>query len=810
MTAGSHLDIDQQQLGSFVDAVFRHASAGSFISLRSFFDHENKVFHALAVTLNGSGFEELKETAARLADVAANAPAAIVFAPPIASFSSEQHAREVDLAEAYTLSVECDEWPYAAYNHLTSILGRPTVVVESGGHWIDPTTGKVQPKADLHWRLTKPAKGEELRLLKEARQLAAGLVGADPTSSTAVHPMRWPGSWHRKQEPRLCKIGELNIDDEISLPVALAKLHAVAVQSDDPTDTGEGNDSPETAVLVQNIMRGGELHASTTALAARFLGQGMFPGAVVKLIREFMEASTAPRDARWQARYKDIPRAVTSAQNKFGTKQTGSAVPLDILGAPELTGWPELTPDCLPAPLYRYVMAEAERLNVDPAPLSAHILSACSASISDAWSIRPKRNDHWTQQPRLWTCVVKDVGARGTEMVRAAFWPLRDRDRELHVGWQSEHDQWKSRNSDPKQRGGGGPEDPEPSCPRLVTNDATIEAASEILRGGGDHAKLTILCDELVAFLGGFGRYTDAGSAVRAHWLEAYDGGPHQIDRIRRGNVYVPNWSVVICGNIQPRRLASMAKNLTDDGLFQRFLTVHANAPQLGIDDDKPLDPNIGADYRQLHQSLAALGAPETACWVDDEGLAVRKRFHRLIERLQSDPTFPIIIRETAPKWSGLLARISLIFHLVQLATGMTRDPYRVTGATVAMATTFLRRIALPNLFRLGFETMPDEGAPATHARWIAGHILAQGKESITARDIGRAYRPLRGRSRDASEAMSMLVDAGWATPTDARHDSVAWTINPVVHTCFAAAAAKERERRAQVHATIRSAVTDL
>ena len=40
------------------------------------------------------------------------------------------------------------------------------------------------------------------------------------------------------------------------------------------------------------------------------------------------------------------------------------AEPLDIIGAPELVGWPELTPECMPEPLYRYVVAEAEQLNV--------------------------------------------------------------------------------------------------------------------------------------------------------------------------------------------------------------------------------------------------------------------------------------------------------------------------------------------------------------------------------------------------------------------------------------------------------------
>jgi hypothetical protein len=84
----------------------------------------------------------------------------------------------------------------------------------------------------------------------------------------------------------------------------------------------------------------------------------------------------------------------------------------------------------------------------------------------------------------------------------------------------------------------------------------------------------------------------------------------------------------------------------------------------------------------------------------------------------------PTIIRETAPKWSGLLARISFVFHLVQLAerrmagTALSdRDLCRVTGPTVTMAANFLKRVVLPNLFRLGYETLPEEGAPAGHAR---------------------------------------------------------------------------------------------
>jgi hypothetical protein len=43
-----------------------------------------------------------------------------------------------------------------------------------------------------------------------------------------VHPLRWPGSWHKKSEPRLAQIAEINHEVEIELDDALAKLRETA------------------------------------------------------------------------------------------------------------------------------------------------------------------------------------------------------------------------------------------------------------------------------------------------------------------------------------------------------------------------------------------------------------------------------------------------------------------------------------------------------------------------------------------------------------------------------------------------------
>ena len=70
----------------------------------------------------------------------------------------------------------------------------------------------------------RPATGKALAALKRARDLAAGLVGGDPSNKPVCHPIRWPGSWHRKAEPRLCEIEQVNADVEIELEVGAGEI----------------------------------------------------------------------------------------------------------------------------------------------------------------------------------------------------------------------------------------------------------------------------------------------------------------------------------------------------------------------------------------------------------------------------------------------------------------------------------------------------------------------------------------------------------------------------------------------------------
>ena len=60
--------------------------------------------------------------------------------------------------------------------------------------------------------------------LRQARELATMLVGADPTAKPVVHPLRWPGSWNCKATPRLSTIAAYDATAEINLSEALEAL----------------------------------------------------------------------------------------------------------------------------------------------------------------------------------------------------------------------------------------------------------------------------------------------------------------------------------------------------------------------------------------------------------------------------------------------------------------------------------------------------------------------------------------------------------------------------------------------------------
>jgi len=506
---------DTAQIARFVHALFRYADPDSVVALRSFYDDASSV-HQMGVWRIGDGLDGLVAAASAQATRCAQHSRPVVFCPPVATFAEGLQAREQDLVNGLALSVECDTGPNDARARLEGLLGPATLVVRSGGCWIDDETGEVQDKLHLHWRLTEPTRDAAAHAtLKQARSLAAALVGGDRSNAPLVHPIRWPGSWHRKASPRLAVIimesgAELELGDALeiladALPAAETTGKAIpAAGAGAPPEIGEARD---TSALIRQILTAAEYHAPLVTLAMRYLKAGMAPAQVVLTLRGLLLAvPEAQRDikdgpavpGRWQARFNDTPRAVTTACRKLGvggyTPDGGDAPagpadgtwpePIDFLADAEMTGAPELRPEHLPPAIAAFVADTAARMGVDPATVALAALVTLSSVAHETWRLQPKQNDDtWREGARIWGAIVGDPSILKTPVIQAATRPIdnidmlaRGRHELAMVAHRAEMAALKADNAP----SGSGP--PPPRLDRYLVENSTVEALTEVLR----------------------------------------------------------------------------------------------------------------------------------------------------------------------------------------------------------------------------------------------------------------------------------------------------------------------------------------
>src|SRR5262245_55708631 len=132
---------DAGKIQRFYTAVFKHADRQGIVSLRAFLDNSRDE-KPLFVEPISIGNPQFLEVVTERAKQVATWPSPVVFCPPVTTFKTCENAKTENLLEGVALVVECDQSPATALFLLREILGEPTVIVESGGVWMNPETGE--------------------------------------------------------------------------------------------------------------------------------------------------------------------------------------------------------------------------------------------------------------------------------------------------------------------------------------------------------------------------------------------------------------------------------------------------------------------------------------------------------------------------------------------------------------------------------------------------------------------------------------------------------------------------------------------
>ena len=432
---------------------------------------------------------------------------------------------------------------------------------------------------------------------------------------------------------------------------------------------------------------------------------------------------------------------------------------------------------------------------------------ACAAVVDDGIRLLlPGTSGHF-QSARIWSASIGGPGVGKSPMQKTMLAPVYAIHRELIAANERE-----------RQTAKDNGQEPPVAQQALFTSDCTVDKLSDLLT---TNTRGMLYCvDEFDSWIGqheAFGR--DGGSRNRGEWMRLYDGGPHQVDRVKRGSFFVKNWGASVLTATTPSALRRLARKLSADGLFQRFLVFTIKPMQdrdrtiVGLSVDharRAYEERLRALFDHVagtfEHPIVRLSPDAAALYEAEEG-----RLRVLTEAAEGvSEGFAAHIA----KHSAMLARVALTFHAASDelldADGSPRHPCAATlsAATMQMAIRFMHR-AYQHAYAIYGECL-GAGSPMDLAKAMARSILADRTESFNRREITHHCKTFRGASEwQRTAALTSLEDLGWIEG-DAVLQSHGgrWIVNPRVHAMFASEGEAARERRRQVRDRLKGEAT--
>jgi hypothetical protein len=173
------------------------------------------------------------------------------------------------------------------------------------------------PFAKFIINLTAPnGSAEKLELLCDGQQLVVD--GEHPETHKLY---KWFGGepWRirRDELPYISAQEAQQLTDDATTLLSTTFGYTRAVATPKSNGIGPAGGEALWKFHLDNIRAGRGLHDSINSLAAALIRSGMQCGAAVHLLAALVELSETSHDERWDARYRDIPRAVDTAVQKY-------------------------------------------------------------------------------------------------------------------------------------------------------------------------------------------------------------------------------------------------------------------------------------------------------------------------------------------------------------------------------------------------------------------------------------------------------------------------------------------------------------
>jgi hypothetical protein len=447
-------------------------------------------------------------------------------------------------------------------------------------------------------------------------------------------------------------------------------------------------------------------------------------------------------------------------------------------------------------PVFRdWVGDIADRMQCPVEFLGVGAMVAAGAVVGNRIGVQPKRMDTgWVEVPNLWGAVVGRPGVMKSPALAQVLSPLRrleadalarfSKDRTQHELDRMQYEAAKKKIETDIKKGlpilpGQFPVEPEePQPPRLLLNDSTYQKLGQVL-SGNPHG-LMVFQDELSGLLVRLDG--DGQEASRAFYLEAWNGQQsYTFDRIERGTVRIPRLCFSLLGGLQPSKLREYLRSAVyggkgDDGLAQRLqLLVY---PDISTDwkrVDRHPDMAAAAGADEVFDRLANLDPVALGARIPfDDGIPVmgfsdeaqhlfNVWWEHLEKSMRQSEHHPALESHIS-KFRKLVPALALLDHLIL----GTQGNIQIDSLRRAIRwQQFLLEHAKRAYAAVTSATMDSAKALSKHIQ--RGAL----KDGFTVRDVYRHNWSLLGNTKEAAEAVAVLVDLGWLRAVqDARQNN--------------------------------------
>ena len=469
------------------------------------------------------------------------------------------------------------------------------------------------------------------------------------------------------------------------------------------------------------------------------------------------------------------------------------------------SGLPPVAPfdaELLPEALRGWVADIADRMQCPPDFTAVGAVVALSSLIGARAVVKPKARDDWAVVPNLWGAIVGRPGVMKSPALNEVLKPLQRLEKTERELWQAAHEAWEldckvaelGAKANERQAAALAAKDPvkarallqpadnltgEPTMRRYLVNDATVEKLAELLTV--NQWGTLVYRDEIHGLLCSMDKQGQEGA--RGFYLTGYDGNQgHAVDRIGRGESFVPRVCLAMLGGIQPGKVQSYVREAVaggagDDGLLQRFgLTVwpDVNREFVYVDrwPDTPAKQEAWSVFERMSQLQPANDSDAQEWRFTPEAQALFEEWLIPFEtELRGEELHPALVSHLA-KYRKLIPALALIFALVD-----TPD-----SANLIHERELMRALAWADYLRTHAErlyaaaVMPETSAAKQLLDKIKAGKLTDSNglmlDAFAPRQVAVKHWAGLGTADAVRKAADLLADFGWldreATPSGA------------------------------------------